>query len=154
MSWVRIPPDSQYIFQTMIYSERINRPAHVETHHEGGFFVVEWSNANEDLEKVINEEFEDDGWIERYGKKEKFLKAFVSEKNGIFKIWLTADARKSHGHLFSSIPSDEREGVRAAGEFIKETMSFIIAATALYEKMFLDRDASMNWLGENLPTWA
>jgi len=39
----------------------------------------------------------------------------------------------------------------ASGELVKETMSFVIAAITIYEKMILDRDVSIRWVSENLP---
>jgi len=135
----------------MIYHEQASRPAHIETYHEGGFFVVEWTDENQNLEIVVNEEFGNEGWIKRHGNRERFLKAFVGKKNGIFKIWLTADTIRGHHYLFSSIPNDERKNIMASGELVKETMSFVIAAITIYEKMILDRDVSIRWVSENLP---
>lgn len=137
----------------MIYHEGINRPAHVETYHEGGFFVVEWSDENTDLGKMIEEEFGEDEWIERYGSKEKFLKAFIGIKNGIYFLWLSNDAATKHSVLFTSIPSNTLKHMVACGEILKDDMSFELASTTLYEKGFLNREESESWINENLPAW-
>jgi len=137
----------------MIYHERTNLPAHVEAYHEGGFFVVEWTDDNQNLEAIINEKFGSEVWIERYESKEKFLKAFIGKENGVFKMWLSSNTTKAHNILFFSLPKDAIKNIKASGELIKETMNFVIASTSLYEKMILDRDIAITWMSENLPNW-
>jgi hypothetical protein len=137
----------------MIYHERINRPAHVETYHEGGFFVVEWTNESIDLGKIVNEEFGENDWIERYGNKEKFLKAFLGKKNGVFMIWLSSDAISTHSSLFTSISNNDVGNIKVCGELIKNGTIFVVSSSTLYKKGFLNREKAESWVNENLPAW-